>query len=224
MKKITTYLLLIFVLITMLFAGCSSQPSAGGDAAESDTIKIGWIGSLTGDQAVWGTCEFDTLKMVVEDANAAGGLLGKQIEVIGYDTRGDATEAVNAVTRSRLAVEAQIGSLNVESVLALQTTVNALQTKVNSDSQKITNILAGSSIDYDTFAEIVALITTKDAETAADLDVIRTTLEALIATKMSKVQTSNTALEYVDANDASKKYKIVIVDGQLAVEDITPAG
>ena len=134
------------------------------------------------------------------------------------------TEAVNAVTRSRLAVEAQIGSLNVESVLALQTTVNALQTKVNSDSQKITNILAGSSIDYDTFAEIVALITTKDAETAADLDVIRTTLEALIATKMSKVQTSNTALEYVEANDASKKYKIVIVDGQLAVEDITPAG
>ena len=99
MKKITTYLLLIFVLSTMLFAGCSSQPSAGGDAAESDTIKIGWIGSLTGDQAVWGTCEFDTLKMVVEDANAAGGLLGKQIEVIGYDTRGDATEAVNAVKR-----------------------------------------------------------------------------------------------------------------------------
>jgi branched-chain amino acid transport system substrate-binding protein len=83
----------------MLFAGCSSQPSAGGDAAESDTIKIGWIGSLTGDQAVWGTCEFDTLKMVVEDANSAGGLLGKQIEVIGYDTRGDATEAVNAVKR-----------------------------------------------------------------------------------------------------------------------------
>ena len=99
MKKITTYLLLIFVLSTMLFAGCSSQPSAGGDAAESDTIKIGWIGSLTGDQAVWGTCEFDTLKMVVEDANAAGGLLGKQIEVIGYDTRGDATEAVNAVKK-----------------------------------------------------------------------------------------------------------------------------
>ncbi len=98
MKKITTYLLLIFVISTMLFAGCAA-PDAGGDAAEADTIKIGWIGSLTGDQAVWGTCEFDTLKMVVEDANAAGGILGKQIEVIGYDTRGDATEAVNAVKR-----------------------------------------------------------------------------------------------------------------------------
>ena len=67
----------------MLFAGCAA-PDSGGDAAEADTIKIGWIGSLTGDQAVWGTCEFDTLKMVVEDANAAGGILGKQIEVIGY--------------------------------------------------------------------------------------------------------------------------------------------
>ncbi len=100
MKRIVTYLLLIFVLSTMLFAGCSSQQAAGGDtASDSDTIKIGWIGSLTGDQAVWGTCEFDTLKMVVEETNAAGGILGKQVEVIGYDTRGDATEAVNAVKR-----------------------------------------------------------------------------------------------------------------------------
>ena len=37
---------------------------------------------------------------------------------------------------------------------------------------------------------------------------------------MSKVQTSTSSLEYIDANDASKKYRIVIVDGQLAVEDI----
>ncbi|MGI6147269.1 MAG: ABC transporter substrate-binding protein [Firmicutes bacterium] len=62
-------------------------------------VKLGWIGSLTGDQAVWGQCEFNTVKMLAEEVNASGGLLGAQIEVIGYDTRGDALEAVNAVRR-----------------------------------------------------------------------------------------------------------------------------
>ena len=92
---------------------------------------------------------------------------------------------------------------------------DVLEDKINNFENRLS--ILNSKINQG-IADIVALITTKDA---ADLDVIRTTFEALIATI---VQTSNTALEYVDVNDASKKYKIVIVDGQLAVEDITPAG
>ncbi len=94
MKKIIS-MLLISVLVLMALTGCS----ASGDSADAEVIKIGWIGSLTGDQAVWGTCEFNTVKMMVEEANENGGWLGKQIEVIGYDTKGDSLEAVNAVKR-----------------------------------------------------------------------------------------------------------------------------
>ena len=65
----------------------------------NDTIKLGWMGSLTGDQAAYGTCESQTLKMLVEEKNAAGGILGKQIELICYDTKGDAQEAVNVAKR-----------------------------------------------------------------------------------------------------------------------------
>ncbi len=108
MKKLLA-LLLVFMLV---FTGCASPASSGqesggdkpaseasGDTQSGDVIKIGWIGSLTGDQAVWGTCEFNTVKMLVEETNAKGGWLGKQIEVIGYDTKGDSLEAVNAVKR-----------------------------------------------------------------------------------------------------------------------------
>ena len=48
---------------------------------------------------VWGQCELNTVKMLAEELNNAGGLLGATIEVIGYDTRGDAMEAVNCVRR-----------------------------------------------------------------------------------------------------------------------------
>ncbi len=95
MKK----LLAILLVLVLLMASCSSPGSGDGGDKAGDVIKIGWIGSLTGDQAVWGTCEFNTVKMLVEQANEKGGWLGKQIEVIGYDTKGDSLEAVNAVKR-----------------------------------------------------------------------------------------------------------------------------
>lgn len=95
MKKFIAILLVSMLVLTAL-TGCSAS---GTGSEETDVIKLGWIGSLTGDQAVWGTCEFNTVKMMVEEANANGGWLGKQIEVIGYDTKGDSLEAVNAVKR-----------------------------------------------------------------------------------------------------------------------------
>lgn len=97
--------LMIGAMVAASLAGCAPKPAApAADAAApaapaGDTIKVGWIGALTGDMAVWGTCELNTVKMMAEEANAKGGWLGKQIEVIGYDTKGDATEAVNATKR-----------------------------------------------------------------------------------------------------------------------------
>ena len=99
MNKRLSILLVILMIISMVLTACSSQSTAPKVENKQEVIRIGWIGSLTGDQAVWGNCEFNTVKMLVEELNQKGGLLGKSVEVIGYDTRGDAMEAVNAVKR-----------------------------------------------------------------------------------------------------------------------------
>jgi len=93
-KKFLT-LISVLLIFTMVITACGDT----GTSAKEETIKIGWIGSLTGDQAVWGTCESNTVKMLIEEVNANGGLLGKQVEGIYYDTKGDAAEAVNATKR-----------------------------------------------------------------------------------------------------------------------------
>lgn len=92
MKKKMAVLLSAVMVLTMALAGC-------GGGAEPETVKIGWIGSLTGDQAPWGKCESQMLQLLVDQQNADGGILGKQIELVKYDTKGDANEAVNAVKR-----------------------------------------------------------------------------------------------------------------------------
>lgn len=91
MKKLVSLLLIALLAFSLTAAvGCKKA---------DDVIKIGWIGSLTGDQAVWGTNESNTLKMLVDEINADGGIIGKQVQLICYDTKGDVQEAINATKR-----------------------------------------------------------------------------------------------------------------------------
>lgn len=90
MKK-TAFLLTIIMAISIALTGCTKK--------ESNVVKVGWIGSLTGPQAVFGVAESNGAKMYFDDLNKNGGLLGKQVEMVCYDTKGDASEAVNAVKR-----------------------------------------------------------------------------------------------------------------------------
>ena len=96
MKKLIALTLTCLMLAT-LFIGCGSKDEGGG--SDGDVIKLGWMGSLTGDQAAFGTCESQTVQMLVDDLNANGGLLGKQVKLFCYDTKGDAQEAVNVAKR-----------------------------------------------------------------------------------------------------------------------------
>jgi branched-chain amino acid transport system substrate-binding protein len=66
---------------------------------KSDTIKIGQAVALTGDNSTWGQSEKNALDMEIAKINAKGGVMGKQIQLISYDTRADATEGVNVTKR-----------------------------------------------------------------------------------------------------------------------------
>jgi len=97
MKKRTLTLLLACVMMAAVFAGCSSQPAESGSDAE--TIKIGGLAPLTGEVSMYGIATNNGSKIAIDEINAAGGVLGKQIEYVAYDEKGDATEAVNAYNK-----------------------------------------------------------------------------------------------------------------------------
>ncbi|PDT81580.1 ABC transporter substrate-binding protein [Sinorhizobium sp. BJ1] len=62
-------------------------------------IRIGATLSETGPAAFLGDPEAKTLKMLVEEINAAGGVLGEKIELIVYDDGGDPNKARTFATR-----------------------------------------------------------------------------------------------------------------------------
>ena len=76
--------------ITSAFAMAAVMAGMAGAAwAQDDTIKIGVLHSLSGTMAISETTLKDTVLMMVEQQNAKGGLLGKQIEAVVVDPASD---------------------------------------------------------------------------------------------------------------------------------------
>jgi branched-chain amino acid transport system substrate-binding protein len=77
----------------------SALLALGGNALAGDNIKIGSFLAVTGPASFLGDPELKTLQMYVEEINAKGGVNGKQLELVHYDTSGKAKEAVNFAKR-----------------------------------------------------------------------------------------------------------------------------
>ena len=111
--------------------------------ASADVIKIGVFGPLTGDAAATGASERQAVDLAVKDKNAAGGIRGKQIEVIYADDAGKPEEAVNVAKRltERDNVGILIGSISSPASLAASQVAAQSQTAqivVSGTAQKIT--------------------------------------------------------------------------------------
>ncbi len=62
-------------------------------------IKIGALFAVTGPAAFLGEPERNSAKMVIDEINKAGGVKGRKLELVAYDTTGDATKAVQLATK-----------------------------------------------------------------------------------------------------------------------------
>lgn len=95
MKKLLC--MMMAVLMVMAMAACGSEPAAnGGNETQSEVIRIGGIGPLTGPYANYGLSEKYGAELAVKEINAAGGIAGKQVELSYQDSQGENESAVNA--------------------------------------------------------------------------------------------------------------------------------
>lgn len=86
-----------FKLISLVTVAASLLLSATVFAAAP--IKIGALFAVTGPAAFLGEPERNSAKMVIDEINKAGGVKGRKLELVSYDTAGDATKAVQLATK-----------------------------------------------------------------------------------------------------------------------------
>lgn len=140
-KKVLSLALAVAVSAVML-AGCKSNEAAPqsttsntgvastGEQTGGDKIVIGGVAPLTGNVALYGISASNGSKLALDEINKAGGVLGKQIEFVLLDDKGDPTEAVNAYNRlvNNDKADAVIGAVTSKPTSAIAT--NATKDRV----------------------------------------------------------------------------------------------
>ena len=106
--------------MVMALAMVVALSAVGGSASAADTIKIGWLGPLTGGVAQYGEAVKSGVDLYIEQLNAAGGINGKQVELVAYDEEGDAAKAIAGYSSLMDAgVVAIVGSVTTAPTIAV---------------------------------------------------------------------------------------------------------
>lgn len=140
----------ILGLILIIVGGCGNQKEAG----EEDVIKIGSMFELTGSAAAYGTSMNNAVHMAVDEINEDGGINGKQVEVVEYDTKTDETEAASLTTRlgTRDQVTAIIGPATTGSMQAAIPSANTAQVPIMSPTATDDGVLTDSNGEVHPYA------------------------------------------------------------------------
>ena len=128
MKKLAV----MMVVMGMVLALASIAPAA-------DEFKIGAIFASTGPASTLGLPEKNTAEMLVKELNAAGGINGKPVKLIFYDTETDATKAVTATKKL-------IKKDKVDVIIGPTTSGNSLALLDIADEEKVPLISCAASV------------------------------------------------------------------------------
>jgi branched-chain amino acid transport system substrate-binding protein len=130
----------------IFLTGCnkpSSAPGAGGD-----TIKVGEFASMTGSEATFGQSSHKGTALAIDDLNAAGGVLGKKLELLMEDDQSQAGQPATVVRKliSRDGVVAILGE--VASSRSLEAAPICQENKIPMISPSSTNPKVTAVGDY----------------------------------------------------------------------------
>ena len=85
--------------VSGLAAGLVGMALVAAPLQAAETIKVGTFLAVTGPASFLGDPELKTLQMYVDEINAEGGLMGRQIELVHYDSGANPKKAVDFVKR-----------------------------------------------------------------------------------------------------------------------------
>lgn len=142
--------LLALLLITTLFTGLACERRGNGVASGGGTgpILVGYYGDLSGRTSSFGQSTKNGVEMAADEINQAGGINGRQIQIITEDDQGEPNKAATVVTKliNQDKVHALLGE--VASSNSLAAAPKAQEAKVPMISPSSTNPAVTEVGDY----------------------------------------------------------------------------
>lgn len=129
------------ILLAMLVTACGGSSSGNGGSTNTSPIKVGVIGPMSGFESFIGPDILKGVQIAVDQINANGGIMGRQVQIVTADTAGDAVDAVPAL-RKLINVD-QVNLIVGPSSLEAQAVLPILQ------QSKIPDVIVGGTTQLD---------------------------------------------------------------------------
>jgi branched-chain amino acid transport system substrate-binding protein len=158
--------LLAVIAIGLLMAGlaaCNPKKDQGDDSGANQAgrqpdfnsganpIKLGFNLELTGDAAAYGVSGQRGAELALEEINAAGGILGRKVEVVFDDNASQSAQAVQVASKliNQDKVNVIIGSLTSSSSIAIAKLANEAKVPMVSPAATNPAVTVGEQGVYD---------------------------------------------------------------------------
>ncbi|MDY4692587.1 MAG: ABC transporter substrate-binding protein [Blautia sp.] len=93
MRKHTVLALTLALGLTL----CTGTNVMAAEEPDKDNpILIGYVGALSGDTALWGQAGLNGMELTAKKINEEGGILGREVKIIGLDGKGVPDDSVTA--------------------------------------------------------------------------------------------------------------------------------
>ncbi len=100
MKRHNFYIAaLVAIGLAGLSSGCKKSSAEASGEAGGDPIKVGQFASLTGKEATFGISSDEGTTLAIEEINAAGGVLGRKLQLLTEDTQSKPGEPATVVNK-----------------------------------------------------------------------------------------------------------------------------
>src|ERR671939_661135 len=143
-----TLLALGLIVATLLGLSCQRRDSSGGGSGDGSAIKVGVYLDLSGQTSSFGQSTKNGIEMARDEINKAGGIGGRQIQLVIEDDQGLPAQAATVVTKliNQDKVQALLGE--VASSNSLAAAPKAQEAKVPMISPSSTNPAVTQVGDY----------------------------------------------------------------------------
>ncbi len=94
-----TKMFILVIGLACLGAGCATSLNAPVVPVANESVKLGFIGPLTGDVSTVGVGDRAAIALAIDEVNASGGINGRPLEMIYEDGKCTATDAANAANK-----------------------------------------------------------------------------------------------------------------------------